>query len=58
MSFVRFAIAWSPVQPNIMPFGQESLLVAIAGATSLRGKDLKLWMEESGFPAGRDSPAG
>ena len=30
----------------------ESLRVAIAGATSLRGKDLKEWMEESGFPAG------
>lgn len=35
-----------------MPLGPESLRVAIAGATSLRGKDLKEWMEESGFPAG------
>src|SRR5579864_5134152 len=35
-----------------MPLGNESLRVAIAGATSLRGKDLKQWMEESGFPAG------
>ncbi len=26
--------------------------VAIAGATSLRGKDLKAWIEESGFPTG------
>lgn len=26
--------------------------VAIAGATPLRGKDLKTWIEQSGFPAG------
>ena len=31
--------------------GTESLRVAIAGATSLRGKDLKEYIEESGFPA-------
>ena len=30
----------------------DSLRVAIAGAASLRGQDLKMWMEESGFPAG------
>ena len=35
-----------------MPLGPESLRVAIAGATSLRGKDLKQYIEESGFPAG------
>jgi aspartate-semialdehyde dehydrogenase len=35
-----------------MPFSEESLRVAIAGAASLRGQDLKLWMEETGFPAG------
>jgi aspartate-semialdehyde dehydrogenase len=35
-----------------MPLGHESLVVAIAGATSLRGKDLTQWLEESGFPAG------
>jgi aspartate-semialdehyde dehydrogenase len=35
-----------------MPLGNESLGVAIAGASSLRGKDLKQWLEESGFPAG------
>jgi len=35
-----------------MPLGHESLVVAIAGATSLRGKDLSQWLEESGFPAG------
>jgi len=32
--------------------GSELLRVAIAGATSLRGKDLKEWTEESSFPAG------
>ncbi len=32
--------------------GRESLRVAITGAASLRGKDLKRWVEESGFPAG------
>ena len=31
---------------------EDSLRVAIAGAASLRGQDLKMWMEESGFPAG------
>ena len=35
-----------------MPLGEESLRVAIAGATPLRGKDLKTWIEQSGFPAG------
>ncbi len=30
---------------------QEAVRVAIAGASSLRGKELKLWLEESGFPA-------
>jgi aspartate-semialdehyde dehydrogenase len=29
----------------------ESVRVAIAGAASLRGKELKLWLEESEFPA-------
>src|SRR5665213_353524 len=36
----------------MMPLGNESLRVAIAGAASLRGKDLARWIEESGFPAG------
>src|SRR5580698_8339586 len=35
-----------------MPLGEESLRVAIAGASPLRGKDLKTWIEQSGFPAG------
>ena len=35
-----------------MPLPEESLCVAIAGAASLRGQDLKIWIEESGFPAG------
>jgi len=35
-----------------MPLGPESLRVAIAGATSLRGKDLKQYIEESEFPVG------
>jgi aspartate-semialdehyde dehydrogenase len=35
-----------------MPLGPESLRVAIAGATSLRGKDLAQYIEESSFPAG------
>jgi aspartate-semialdehyde dehydrogenase len=35
-----------------MPLGDESLRVAIAGATSLHGKDLKEWIEQSGFPVG------
>lgn len=30
---------------------QEAVRVAIAGAASLRGKELKLWLEESNFPA-------
>ena len=34
-----------------MPLPEHSLRVAIAGATSLRGKDLKYWLEEGGFPA-------
>jgi aspartate-semialdehyde dehydrogenase len=34
-----------------MPLPKHSLRVAIAGATSLRGKDLKYWLEEGGFPA-------
>jgi aspartate-semialdehyde dehydrogenase len=34
-----------------MPPPEHSLRVAIAGATSLRGKDLKYWLEEGGFPA-------
>ena len=35
-----------------MPLTEHSLRVAIAGATTLRGKDLKYWLEEGGFPAG------
>lgn len=35
-----------------MPLPDDSLRVAIAGAASPRGQDLKLWLEESGFPAG------
>src|SRR6185295_7001763 len=35
-----------------MPLPEDSLRVAIAGATSLRGQDLKSWIEESGFPTG------
>src|SRR5688572_19791706 len=35
-----------------MVLGSESLQVVIAGAASLRGKDLKRWIDESGFPAG------
>jgi len=35
-----------------MPLGSESLRIVIAGATSLRGKDLTQWLEESGFPVG------
>jgi len=35
-----------------MPLGDESLRVVIAGATTLRGKDLKEWIDRSGFPAG------
>jgi aspartate-semialdehyde dehydrogenase len=35
-----------------MPLPEHSLRVVIAGATSLRGKDLKYWLEEGGFPAG------
>ncbi len=35
-----------------MPLGDESLRVAIAGATPLRGKDLRDWIEQSGFPVG------
>ncbi len=35
-----------------MPLAEQFLRVAIAGATSLRGKDLKYWLEEGGFPAG------
>jgi aspartate-semialdehyde dehydrogenase len=35
-----------------MPLPEHPLRVAIAGATSLRGKDLKYWLEEGGFPAG------
>jgi len=34
-----------------MPLPEHSVRVGIAGATSLRGKDLKYWLEESGFPA-------
>lgn len=34
-----------------MPLPEHSLRVAIAGATSLRAKDLKYWLEEGGFPA-------
>jgi aspartate-semialdehyde dehydrogenase len=34
-----------------MPLPEHSLRVAIAGATSLRGKDLKYWLEESDFPS-------
>jgi aspartate-semialdehyde dehydrogenase len=35
-----------------MPLPEHSLRVAIAGATSLRGKDLKNCLEEGSFPAG------
>src|SRR5579862_26286 len=35
-----------------MPLGSEPLRIAIAGAASLRGRDLTRWLEESGFPAG------
>jgi aspartate-semialdehyde dehydrogenase len=35
-----------------VPLPEHSLRVAIAGATSLRGKDLKYWLEEGGFPTG------
>jgi aspartate-semialdehyde dehydrogenase len=35
-----------------MVLPEHSLRVAIAGATTLRGKDLKYWLEEGGFPAG------
>ena len=35
-----------------MRLGKESLRVVIAGAASLRGADLKRWMEESAFPVG------
>lgn len=35
-----------------MPLPEDTLRVAIAGAASLPGQDLKLWMEECGFPAG------
>jgi aspartate-semialdehyde dehydrogenase len=35
-----------------MVLGADSLRIAIAGATSLRGKDLRQWIDESGFPAG------
>ncbi len=35
-----------------MSLPEHSIRVAIAGATSLRGKDLKYWLEEGGFPAG------
>jgi aspartate-semialdehyde dehydrogenase len=35
-----------------MALPEHSLRVAIAGATSLRGKDLKYWLEEGDFPAG------
>ena len=38
--------------PPRMPLGDESLRVAIAGATPLRGKDLGDWIEQSGFPVG------
>src|SRR5579863_3929879 len=35
-----------------MPLPESFVRVAIAGATSLRGKDLKYYLEESDFPAG------
>jgi aspartate-semialdehyde dehydrogenase len=35
-----------------MPLPEDTLRIAIAGAASLRGQDLKGWLEESGFPAG------
>jgi aspartate-semialdehyde dehydrogenase len=35
-----------------MPLPEDSWRVGIAGAASLRGQDLKISMEESGFPAG------
>lgn len=35
-----------------MSVPEDSLRVAIAGAGSLRGQDLKMWLEESGFPFG------
>jgi aspartate-semialdehyde dehydrogenase len=51
MSSAWCDIASSPGRHN-MPLGSESLRVVIAGAASLRGKDLKRSMEESAFPAG------
>ena len=51
ISSAWFATAWFRALPD-MPLGEESLRVAIAGATPLRGKDLKAWIEQSGFPAG------
>ena len=35
-----------------MALAEHSLRVAIAGATSLRAKDLRHWLEEGSFPAG------
>src|ERR1700730_15831095 len=35
-----------------MVLGADSLRIAIAGATSLRGKDLRQWIDESGFQVG------
>jgi hypothetical protein len=35
-----------------MPLPEDSIRVAIAGASSLRGQDLAAYLEESGFPAG------
>ena len=35
-----------------MPSPHEAVRIAIAGASSLRGKDLKQWLDDSGFPAG------
>src|SRR5579872_1095988 len=51
MSSASCGIA-SSLGPRDMPLGSESLRVVIAGAASLRGTDLKRFMEESGFPAG------
>jgi aspartate-semialdehyde dehydrogenase len=46
------SVTGSSLERLEMPLPQDSLRVAIAGAASLRGQDLKAWMEESGFPAG------
>ena len=37
-----------------MPLPESFVRVAIAGATSLRGKDLKYYLEESGLSSRRN----